>query len=461
MDGGAGPGFREFPKSLLQKMKVDPSVETSITSKGMIVWCASNPRWHGVLMNLSIAAGPASDSPKHRGQARFLARLLETRLNLPKNPAQTLLPAGQGRYHVTLQKEWLQIHASLPKGGLREALLHLSERLAEAPTHGLPDTIVHDLRKELLASSGRFPALSAAERIDSFLYVNHPRGRFLRGRATAFQALRSEDLNAAHPKLYRAERMRLLLLGALDCGGLFSLAQDAFAKLPGTPKPLLRPFPGPGRLENAPRGRLFLPQEIFSLYLLPPLQREDAIPLEMTLSIAQEEIALALRKRFGEAVPFSSLAQPFEEGGYLLFSLPNPPTLRSEITKILRENLGKLLMSPYNPPMLESRILILRDEYQRHLQDATASIVKQKELLLAQLLLPSETNVAYEPLSVIRSIKPSTFRLLARRYLASPVPLVQSIQPFSLQRIVLFIGSLLALWFFLDLMIRRTRREDG
>jgi hypothetical protein len=86
---------------------------------------------------------------------------------------------------------------------------------------------------------------------------------------------------------------------------------------------------------------------------------------------------------------------------------------------------------------------------------------KTADLLFAQLQLPSKKYKyprAIQP--IIEKLTLPKMRQLARLYMGQSIALSGTHQPFSLQRVILFIGTLLLVWVLLDQTFRRSRKNE-
>ena len=137
-----------------------------------------------------------------------------------------------------------------------------------------------------------------------------------------------------------------------------------------------------------------------------------------------------------------------------------PALERSEVNDLLRKALGGLLMDPFDPPALVGHLETYRKEAALSWAERMGSAREAAALLWSQMRLPSSVDYAYDWRALSDTLKTSEVRDLARRYLRNVSMLRRGPEAFSMQRIVLLVGSLLMLWFFLDLMIRRARRTD-
>ncbi len=446
-----------LPASMLRR---DPRVKVLSLETGLLSWCYANDARDVLRLRVAVAAGTANDPRTLRGQARFLSKLLAYRLGRPENPAKSPLPVGGARYHVTLQKDWILIDAFAQSASLRVILGHIAQRLQESPLRGVDASALQQIRSELMRASARFPSASFEERIDAFFYAEHPRGSYLRGQRRTYQSITPAMLEAAHKALYRAERVRVLLVGEISCDAAFSSVRSAFATLTGK-GPTAYPILGaPENLATSRRGRMFLTQDLLLAYLLPPLRRKDALPLDFLLYVGQQEMERAFRQRFGESPKTKRILQSYPQSGYVLWLLPTPSLERLEVNDLLRKALGGLLMDPYDPPALTGYLDTYRKEATLSWAERMGSSREASTLLWAQMRLPASVDYAYDWRALGDGLKTPQVRDLARRYLRNVSLLRRGPEAFSLQRIVLLVGSLLMLWFLLDLMIRRARRFD-
>lgn len=446
-----------LPASMLRR---DPQVKVLSLSTGLLSWCYASTARDVLRLRVAVAAGATTDPRKLRGQARLLSKLLAYRLSRPENPAKSPLAVGGARYHVTLQKDWVLIDALAQSASLGTILGHIAQRLQESPLSGVDASSLQQIRSELMRSSARFPAASLEERMDAYFYAEYPRGSYLRGQRRTYQTITPAMLVAAHKALYRAERVRVLMVGELSCEAAFSSVRSAFEKLAGK-GPAVYPTEGaPENLVTSRRGRMFLTQDLLLAYLLPPLRRKDVLPLDFLLYVGQQELERSFLQRFSEIPQTKRIVQPYPQSGYVLWLVPMPAMERPEVDDLLRKALGGLLMDPYDPPALVGHLETYRKEAALSWAERMGSAREAATLLWSQMRLPSSVDYAYDWRVLSDMLKTSEVRDLARRYLRNVSMLRRGPEAFSMQRVVLLVGSLLMLWFFLDLMIRRARRTD-
>jgi predicted Zn-dependent peptidase len=440
--------------------QADPHVFVRTLPKGGLLWCDGRHAQDLLRLRVAFVAGSATDPRSERGRARFLAHLLSHRLNLPENPARDLLPPGNARYRVRLSKEWLHIDVMARPADLHAILHHIQQRLLESPLQGISPNLLKQMREELQRSASRLTQAPLQERMDAYLYAGHPRGAYTDGRQRTFVGLSPQALQKGRALLFRSERLRILLVGRLDCKSALQETERLFSALDGSAPTFWLQKDAPNNLETSRRGRLLLAQDALFPYLLPPLTRKDALPLAMTTAIAHEELKRAIQSRFGRSLTLHREDRIFSSAGYLYWHLPQPLAHRGELQTLLRQAIGRLLMSPYNPPELQQIINSYRQEIGLNWADQMASSRGAMALLWSQMRLPDTNPHPYDWRRLLSSLQRQDARVFARRYLNQPATLLREQQPFSLQGIVFFVGSLLVLWFLLDMMIRRSRRHE-
>lgn len=433
----------------------DTTVSVQTLKNGLTSWCKADRRWNMTQVYVSIAAGTATDPKGLYGTARFLARLLEKQINEPKRPPHSLLPPGGNRYTVKLGKDWVQIHSEIPADKVQEALRHIARVLHKGPGANIPKSIQTYLKR----SATRFPPPSLLERIDRYLFTKNARGELLRGDKRTFKNIRPFRLQTSYKSLYRGPRIRVLVVGNVECTNIQKNIQKGYQGLPKkaaevtkkkTKKPAFRPS-----------GRLFLARELLHIYQLPTLERKDHLPLYIVGNIAKRELRRQLNREFGASFPFFARTRLSKQSGYMAYALPSSPSYRKKLEAKLKQALGSLRMHPYHPT-LKHRLQMYRERLALELKGMQESSRQTAQLLLAQLQLSSGAFPyprAVQPL--IQQINAQTVRKWARQYMGQVVSLKNARRPFSQERMILFIGMTLLLgWLLLDRTFRRSKKNE-
>lgn len=439
----------------------DESVKVTKLSNGLESWCQPMSGTKLAYIRLSVAAGTATDPRGLAGTARFIAELLKQKLNTPSLPPKQQLPKGGNLYEVELQKEWVHIKTQVHTSKLDVSLSHMAQSTKEAP--GTP---TKSLREMLRRSAGRFPPASLLERIDSTLYRREMRGRQLRGSARTFKVIRTFALNSRHGSLYRGPNMKLLVVGGVDCDKSLDTIKKTFGVLPGPKKKKPKTKQSRTLTGKMMRGlrqsmRPFLPQELIQVYMLPKIKREDWLPLNVLKHITEFELERSLSQKYGNQLPLHTAIQPFTDNGYMLFILPARAGSRRPLAKLLKATLGNLRMDPH-AATLKERIPTYLPRIRLKYQELMESPKERAEQLMGQLLLPSKRYPYPQAiLPALKKLDGRSVRRLARMYMGQPKALSPSHPPFSLQRVILFIGTLLLVWVLLDQTFRRSRRNES
>lgn len=444
--------------TVLARLPYQP--DTSVTAKtlanGMQTWCKGQSAWSVVELRLAIAAGSAHDPKGLAGRSRLLATLLEKKLNQPKNPARSLAPPGGHRYHVSLGKDWVEVRLRASSSQIPAILKHLATSLQTF--HKQP--LTGEIRDALKKTARNYPPPSLTERVDAYLFDKQPRGQLLRGKRHTFSSIQSLAVLRTYEELYSANRMRLLLVGHVACDALSQTLEDTLGNLSrGKDAPLF-----PKATANAAGGSrsLLASQDLFALFQLPPLHRRSYIPLHVLRRVADKELRFQLEKAYGAPVRVLDMVQPSAHHGYFLFAVPAQPLNRQVLQAKLKKILGRLQMKRYLPA-LEQRVKLYLDEVLTKLQQQQESSAGAANLLWTQLLLPPHNNTHRPPPQlkpVLESLSPSTLRELALLFMSRDMSVSRPIRPFSMQRIALFIGTIILVWLLLDIVLRRTRRPD-
>lgn len=447
-------------KGILERLPSQPDkgVQVLKLPNGMLTWCKGQPSWNVVEIRLGVAAGTANDPKGLYGRSRFLAELLRSKLNQPKNPARSLVPAGGQSYQVLLSKDWVEIRLRSTKKQLPHVLKHLSTTIntfAKAK-------VTKVMREKLGKTSRTFPPATLPERVDAYLFGGQPRGALLRGKKRTFKTIQPFALRSTYETLYSANRMRLLLVGGVDCKATASTLQSTLGKIPrGKDSALFVSSVPSGAGKSRP---LMAPQEVVMVYQLPELARHSYIPLLLLRDVAVREVQHQILKKYGVNVTLYNHLQPTAKGGYLVLVAPSRPLGRKELVQLLKKSLGWLQMKSYSPA-LEQRVQLYLNEVQLKLSQKLESSRGTAELLWPQLLLPnaSEQKNPQPPAQiqpVIESVNPKSLRELALLFMNKDLSVARAMRPFSLKRIALFIGTIILVWLLLDIFLRRTRRED-
>ena len=464
-------GKKKVEKKKVEKAKktvtlYDPSVQSQQLGNGFVSWCRTHTLKDVVQIRLAIAAGAGQDPKRLYGRSRLLAQLLKRKLNRLQNPAQPSKELDKGRFEVRLGKEWIQVRAQVTKASLKNSLAKLGQTLKALAKEGVNKRELEKVLKKLSQSAGRFPPISTLERIDAYLFAKHARGRFLRGRKRSFRRLKkNEEVMKGFKSLFRADRMRLLVVGDVACKETNTLVQKSFGQLIGDKVDTFKSVVSPMSAHH--KGRFFLTNEVIQLYKFRKLTREDLMPLLFIHYVAEKELMRAFRKKFGELFPMKTALQTFPHAGYLFFAVPAPAPRQRQMRHLLQKTLGHLMTYPYEP-RLEGRIKAYKKSFLLHIRQKEHGMSSLLELLFAQMLLPSKIK-GKAPFSqrekavlgaTVRGMTLKGFREHALQFLKENVSLNRVQKPFSLQRIGLFIATLLLVWFSIDLFLRRGRRFD-
>lgn len=445
---------------ILDRLPYQPDLDVKVYSlpNGLLSWCKSRPSWEVVEIRMAIAAGTVHDPKGLYGRSRFLSYLLHHRLNQPQNPAQSLLPPGGQRYHTMLGKDWVELQIKTTTQALPAVLQHIGKSLVDfmqSPTDKLQ-------RDALSKGAGSFPPPSITEQIEAYMFGGQPRGALLRGRKKTFQTIQPFALRSAHEKLYTAKRMRLLVVGSADCQSLPALLQKTLGALPNGKDEDLYVKSLVNNTGNA--QNLLNSQDVFLLYQLPSLHRRSYIPLVVLQDIVKKEIHHQTVQQWGQSVRVSSQLQPLAHNGYLTVHIPSSPLERVQTQKMLKQTLGRLQMKQYLPA-LEQRIKLYLGEVRVQMQQLQESSVGTVRMLWPQMLLPSqhnqkETQAPTQIIPTLEGLNSTNIRELALNFLLQDIPLFRNLQPFSMQRVALFIGTIILIWLLLDMILRRSRRPE-
>ncbi len=392
------------------------------------------------------------------GRSRFLAELLRKKLNQPKNPARSILPEGGQRYHVKLGKDWVEVQVRSTPEQLPAVLKHLTQSLQSFAN----TKITKDMRDSLSKTSRTFPPPSLPERVDAYLFGGQPRGALLRGKKRTYRTIQPFALRSTFETLYSGDRMRLLLVGGLDCKAAASALASTLGKLPrGKDEPLFVNSVPSGAGKSRP---LVSAQEIVMVYQLPDLFRHSYLPLVLLRDVSVREVQHQIQKTYGVTVKVHSYLQPSAKGGYLVLIAPTQPLARKKQTQLLKKALGWLQMKSYTPA-LEQRVYLYLQEILLDLSQKLESSRGTAEVLWPQLLLPEPPRQKAEQAPaqvtpVLESVKPKSLRELALLFMNKDLSVATAMRPFSLRRIALFVGTIILIWLLLDIFLRRTRREE-
>ncbi|TNE44215.1 MAG: hypothetical protein EP343_31165 [Deltaproteobacteria bacterium] len=436
----------------------DSQVVVNKLPNGMLTWCKSQEAWKVVEVRFAVAAGSANDPKGLYGRSRFLAELLRKKLNQPKNPARSILPEGGQRYHVTLGKDWVEVRVRSTPKQLPDVLKHLTQSLQSFAS----TKITKDMRDSLSKTSRTFPPPSLRERVDAYLFGGQPRGALLRGKKRTYRTIQPFALRSTYETLYSGNRMRLLLVGGLDCKATTSTLASTLGKLSrGKDEPLFVNSVPSGSGKSRP---LVSAQEIVMVYQLPDLFRHSYLPLVLLRDVAVREVQFQIQKKYGVTVKVHSYLKPSAKGGYLVLIAPTQPLARKQQTQLLKKALGWLQMKSYSPA-LEQRVHLYLQEIQLGLSQKLESSHGTAEVLWPQLLLPEppQQKASQAPAQVtpvLESVKPKSLRELALIFMNKDLSVARAMRPFSLRRIALFVGTIILIWLLLDIFLRRTRREE-
>lgn len=445
---------------ILDRLPYQPDADVQVFSlpNGLLTWCKGRSNWSVIEIRMAIAAGTAHDPKGLYGRSRFLAYMLDKRLNQPQNPARSLFPPGALQYRVILGKDWVEIRLKTTANELPTALAHLSQTLATFVQ--MPIEKLH--RDELSKSTGSFPPSMLSEQIESYMFGGQARGALLRGKKQTFQTIQPFALRSAHEKLYTANRIRLLLVGNVDCQKLPSLLQNTMNPLNKGKeedlfvKSLVNNSGNAHSLMNA--------QEVLLLYQLPPLHRRSYVPLYVLKEIISKELQHQTRQQWGVSLLSQTYIQRFAYGGYLMVMLPASSLDRTHSQKMLKQTLGRLQMKQYLPA-LEQRVKLYLRETMFEMQQLQESTQGSIQLLWPQMLLPVQSNqkelkAPAQILPTLEAINPVIVRELALSFMLQDISMFRSLRPFSMQRVFMFIGTIILIWFLLDVILRRSRRPE-
>ncbi len=429
---------------------------------GSIIWCQESPHWKISSVRVGIAAGSIFDPKGLSGRSRFLAAVVRSRLNRPENPAEGILPKGGVRYKVILDKEWLEIRSYISEKKLPEALSHIVDSIKRE----LTEEEIKKQREFLLKTSGKFPPPGLKENIESLLFGNQPRGKLLRGERRTFERLQLFALRESQRLLFVPSRIRILVLTE-NCKHPFKTLKPLLENWKTEGETQLPVFPKKSFVKNSVLSRIPNRREFFSLYLLPPLDRSDFAPLSAAFSVIQRELEYNFQKQYGEFFSIFSFLNPTHRNGYAVLITFSQPMMRERIESAMKKIIGRLQIKGYSP-VLEQRVELFLAEVKREFLALDSSIEHRSEWLWRHLLLPAPKDKGakkglpsgppqIEPL--LDSISPKLFRDIALHYFGREVEFQPSEPPFSVQRIVFFVGMLFLLWLLLDLFFRKSRPQ--
>ena len=452
-------GKKEKQKFSLMR---DHSVDVSLLPNKLLLWCQHRSYWKTVRLKIFIAGGSAFDPPELYGQARFLVYLLDQALNEPDNPAHSFKPSGANHYKVSLHKERIEIDVDLLPKQLGGALAHIVSMLKKVPK----DSINTSVRNFLIRSVGRYPPPSITEMIDARLFDGLARGVFFQGKKKTFSVLQPFAIQTAYSALFKAGNIRILIMSALPCKVVKNEINKSFLSLSnqGIKSILLRRKNYySARNKNASstsrESRFFFARQMLLLYQLPELKRQDYISLLFVRYVAKQELKRALSRRFGEMFTVQSRMKLYFERGYLSFIFPKYSKKQQELKALSESAIGHLLMEPY-PPGIESRLKLYRDSFLLKLLREESSMSARMQQLSSQMLLSATFNYPMMAKPVLAGVTTLSFRKMARHFLVRSSVFAHHTQPSSFRNITMLLISILLLWFFLDLLIRRSRREE-
>ncbi len=456
-------------KIWLKKLKYRPEKNVQTAKIGETeVWCESNPQWKAAHLTAAIAAGSAYDPDGLSGISRFLANIVRERLNRPKNPARNIFPPGNSRYHLIMDKIWVKISATVQPGDIQTAIPHLSKSISRP----VEEKELNSLRNFLAKTSGKFPPLSLKENVELLLFGPHSRGLPLRGSAKTFRNAQLFLLKESQEKLYAPHRIRWLVLAPQCEPAIKALEKEFKNKKSKTPLPkgAAAIFPKKEIIRSSISSKNPMQREFMSLYLLPTLHRHDYPTLFLTFSIIKKELEYNLQKLYGEYFTIFTFLQPEYQNGYAAIITFSQPLMREKLEEEVKKIIGRLQLKGYSPA-LEQRLTLFLTELKNEYSSQLNSQQFRSQWLLQQLLLPPnpkpkkeekglEIKIPPQPLdmtAIIDSTTPALFRELALHYFERDIKFQMGVPPFSLQRIVFFIGILILMWLLIDLFFRRSR----
>jgi hypothetical protein len=431
-------------------------VTTQVLNNGLLHWCKQQSYWTQTRVQLAIGAGTANDPRGLYGRSRYLAHLFRNALNLPKNPARSQLSRIGTGLNVKLGKEWITVTTIVPNGRLKDTLKHLGEVLKTPPRAAS----VQALRDRLIRSSRGYPPPSTKELLELFLFPNQPRSVYLRGKTKTFQSIKPLALQTAYEKLFRGERMRLMVLGGQSCTQVGTWVKEHLGVVRGKlSKKVVKPAP-PARFALQRRGRYLVRQKVVRIYSLPTLRSRDVPLFQATKAIALQELQHQLKAAYQRSVKTSTVESLSNKGSYFVVAAPLERLLKKRVEKLLKASLGSLLLRPWKP-RLKGRFPLHQQVVLQRWREQQTSATGTAALLWPQLLLAGPKDKAVDTIQVLKAMKGSELRTQARRFLRSPVGMKRQFNVSSFQRIAFFFGSLFLLWFLLDFVFRRARQGSG
>jgi hypothetical protein len=451
------------PDTILQQLSKtqDQSVQVNRLENGLLAWCQHRPEWRVVEMRFAIAAGSAHDPNGLHGRSRFVAQIFDELLNRPKNPAHSFFPPGGHRYKMTFDKDWVEIKIRFNSQQISVILEHLTQSIQQLPEQ----PISANIRSILEKTADSFPPPRLFERIDAYLFPDHARGQFMRGERNTFRSIQPFALQTAAQQLYQAYRIRLLLVGGVNCQDLPDQLKSTLGQLPSKVQEPLWPKTSLISPDNKNAKRSFLSvQESLSLYQLPALERNSYLPLYILYQVSRKELQHHLEQEFPSPFEPQSILRPYAHNGYIAFLLPSRPLQQSKLQQLHKKTLGRLQMKRYIPA-LEQRVQVYIREIQLQLQQLQESSAGTVALLWPQLLLPAHDDKAkdHPPIQLqptLSNLQSSHIRELALLFMSKDLSISHEERPFSIERIALFIGTLILVWLLLDVTFRRSKKTD-
>lgn len=336
---------KDLPAYGPEKPLPTPEVAQRTLPNGLTVWVVPRNGLPKVNLTLAVLGGTAADDAATPALSQMMARLLnEGTANRSSRDIAEALQAIGGDYAASASDDAISVRAS----ALASQASRLLELVADTALHpNFPAAEVTlakaNAMQELKVQEGD-PDWQAQRAFSHAVYGEHPYARDDLNEASV-QAATSDSLRALHDARFRPDRALLVIVGRIDAGEAFRLAEQQFGGWKAEGKALADTAAAPRSV--APQ-RLIVPRDgaVQSniRYGRPavPLKDADYIPLSVANTILgggfTSRITQDIREDKGYSYsPWSSLAAA-RAGGHVAASVD----VRNEVTGATLAELGKL-----------------------------------------------------------------------------------------------------------------------
>ncbi|MBI2466262.1 MAG: insulinase family protein [Candidatus Rokubacteria bacterium] len=319
-----------------------------VLPNGLVVLVQENPAAPVVAMTLLVRVGAAHERPETNGVTALLGRTLlkGTRARSALELAQAAEDAG-GALESATDQEYSELRA---RGLARHwrTLLGLLHDVATTPSLR-PEEIERE-RENLLAQLRGLedqPFQVANRLLLRALYGDHPYGQPASGEAATVRRLTRADLVRHFEAFYTAERMVLVVSGAVPAQEVLAEAGRAFDAVPrGAAGPPLAAVPERPASARLGERRATQQAQLLLGVLAPPIGHPDYVPLKVSSAVLgagmSSRLFRALRDEAGLAYAVGAFYPTRRETSRFVVHIGTAPANLAQAEAGIRRELARL-----------------------------------------------------------------------------------------------------------------------